>query len=999
VNTPIWIVLSAALIGATVLLASASAADDVADNASRISELQAPREVCFGENAVFTAKLAGDATGQVRFALKTYAGETVWQRACAARDGTASVVLQSTDAAKLEKGSRVLMVTVGDDAGGSAYAAVRLRGRVFRNVIRAPADVQPGDEIVITDMDLLRPVDAITDASMKGKWWKRRYSLPGSGENPYLVCVEERDLDEPRSCLAPQLTLPLELDGWYEVWVRTYRHREGGGIDVRLSGEKCFLHADPLQINSVKGQPHSPYGALVDVFYRAADMSDQSLVFQQPFGTYDSPKKLCNASLAGVRLVKLSDAQVASIKAERARKDVKIIGYDNDGFSYFHCLAEHDPVCIARLLEPLRDQSAAFFNYELGGLGGIFIPTPYTGMYQMTGHDRDGDLRANAFYRWCFQNDVNIVKVLAERAHELGVKLFVSLMAERCFSPDKTVLLHPEWKVKRGRGQWDYALPEVQDYQVKKIAWIAQNHDIDGFIIDFTRYGHFFNADEPKKFQHMNAFLRKLRKAFDEINAKKKRKVMLCASFGDRSWHLTHWGTGKLDDQGLDVETWLREGIFDMVMPEGPTALDFVAMARECKSRTEVWPRTVCMVSFKEHGKLNGALGPKQIEEGVKWMLDQGAPGIFFFNYQTWTTLRRLGFREELDLRVKVDEVYGLREGPVVEFSSWYPNIEQRNAQRETLKPLTVPSEIDQAIDAKVTVPVRNTFSHPVTARIGWPPPDAGKANPLTASPEHATVLLPPGGAGSVSFHLKGWPAKSAEMPRASVEFVAEDQVVLRHRLPLRAVPRIVCWRAASPPTVDGKLDDKTWADARGMKSQRFFSVGQDDAFPGNFKLAAAYDDEAVYLALDFSGSVSHLKKEEHEHDAKAIYKTDHVEFLIDPAGFEQEYYALAVTASGARAERRAYYYPFAGHFMFKDWDCDWATAASVRADGFSIEASVPLKALRANPRPGDVWRANFVFNYRMGKKGAVRGSWSSSEATHHLRRHLGTLFGTLAFE
>lgn len=103
----------------------------------------------------------------------------------------------------------------------------------------------------------------------------------------------------------------------------------------------------------------------------------------------------------------------------------------------------------------------------------------------------------------------------------------------------------------------------MQDFQVRKIAWICENHEIDGFIVDFTRYGHFFNEDQADKFRHMNTYLRKLRAAIDKVNENKDRPVLLCASFGDRSWHLTHWGSGKLEDQGLDVQTWLKEDLFD----------------------------------------------------------------------------------------------------------------------------------------------------------------------------------------------------------------------------------------------------------------------------------------------------------------------------------------------------------------------------------------------------------------------------------------------------
>lgn len=434
---------------------SLAAGDAPAGGASgEIQELLAPREIACGQDVTFAATVDGQSGGSIQFELKTYANKTVWSGAAAIEEGRAVVTMDSGEAATLEKGNRVLKATVAGLDGKPAYAAVRLRGRVFRNPEATPAGIQPGDEIVITDLSTLQPETAVREVSEKGTWWRRAYRISDEAERRHLVCVEQRDLDDPQSCLAGQLRLPLNVTGWYEVWVRTYRHHLGGGIDVRLSGEKYFMHANPLQIEPEAAADRHPYGALVDIRYRAADLSGQDLVFQQPYGTYDSEHKLANASLAGVRLVKLSQSRVDQLRAERSSRDVKRIGYDNDGFSYFWRVGVHDKSCIARLLEPLRDQSASFLNISLGGLGGIIIPTPYTGMYQMTGHDRDGDLRANAFFRWCFEHDVNIVDVLAERAHEVGLKLFVSLMAERSFSRDKTMRAHPQWRIQRGRGTW-----------------------------------------------------------------------------------------------------------------------------------------------------------------------------------------------------------------------------------------------------------------------------------------------------------------------------------------------------------------------------------------------------------------------------------------------------------------------------------------------------------------------------------------------------------------
>jgi len=942
-------------------------------------ELAAPEDV-LDEDATFVATVREGLGGTARFALKTYAGDTVWTRDTEIEDGRATVVLLGSDAAALDKGSRVLVATVNGEEGQSAYAAVRLRGRIFQDVAEAPPGLRPGDEIVITDLSGLQPPGAIADRSVKGKWWRRAYTTPDGDTEHHLVCVEEQDLDDPASCLAPPLTLPLHLGGWYEVWVRTYRHRHGGGIDVRLSDEKYFVHANPLQVNTSDRGPKPDYGVFVDILYRAADLTGQSLVFQQPYGTYDSEHKLCNASLAGVRLIKLSDQQVARIQAGRARPDTKIISFDNDGFSYFWKWGVHDPACIARLLEPLRDQSAAFFNIELAGLGGITIPTPYTGMYQMTGHTRDGDYRANAFFRWCFENDVNIVDVLTERAHEVGLKLFVSLMMERSFSPDATMKAHPEWMIRRGPGRWDYALPEVQDYQVKKISWIMEHHAIDGFIVDFTRYGHFFNEDEPNKFAHMNTFLRKLRAATDTLNANKDRKVLLCGSFGDRSWHLTHWGTGKLDDQGLDVQTWLDEGIFDLLMPEGATALDFVAMAKD--SRTQVWPREVSGVSIETHQRVGGAQGPKDLERGVKWALDNGAPGIFFFNHETWSTLARLGFREELELRTKTDAVYGLHQGPKPAFTRWYPDLDQRQAQRTAFKPVTIATDAAQKVDGDLTVPVRNTFPEAVTATVRWARSSDEAAGPWGITPAEGSVSIAAGEEGEVVFHLTGHAPRQAVVPAARIEMASGDQVVFRHRLPVRAVPRVVCRKVSAPPAMDA------------VEPCPFFRVDTEGQRAGQTSMALAYDDENLYVTFVYSGiDVSAIPKEPHKRDARAIFTSDRLEILIDANGAEQEYLEFIVTPAGGQADSRSYYYPFAGHFQRKrDWNAEWAAQTAWRDDGYAIQAVIPFQALGAAPAPGAVWRMNLAaYDYAGGDKAQV-SSWSSPEKAFHDVRCFGTV-------
>jgi Carbohydrate family 9 binding domain-like len=930
-----------------------------------ISAVSGPRDV-FNKDVTFTASARADVSGTVRFALKTWAGDTLWQGDAPITDGKASILFPGADAAAMEKGSRVLVAALRGNSEESACIAVRLRGRVFREVVETPDDMQSGDEIIIADPSLLTPGDAISSRSEKGKWWRRGYTTAGDSESHEMVCVEEQDRDDPESCLAPQLTLPLNLDGWYEVWVRTYRHEINGGVDVRLSKEKYFVHMDPRQVSAVKHAPHPPDEVLVDVLYRAADLTGQDIVFQQPYGTYESEHLLANASLAGVRLVRLSGAQVARIQTERARPDVRITGYDNDGFSYFWRWGTHNEACIARLLEPLRDQSADFLNISLGGLGGIIIPTPFTGMYQMTGHTRHGDYRANAFFRWCFENDVNIVDVLCERAHEVGLRLFVATMMERSFSRDETMKSHPEWMITKGRGTWDYALPEVHDYQVKKIAWIMANHDIDGFVVDYTRYGHYFNEDEPDKFGHMNAFLRKLRAATDEVNANKDRQVLLCATFADEGFFIKHWGTGRLQDQGLDVPTWLKEKTFDMIMPESPRDLDYVRMAEG--TSTVVWPRKVGQHTFGTDTHLGGTMSPKAIEQGTKDYVDAGASGIFFFNHDTWTTFGRLGFREELDLRTRTEEVYGFEEGPAVTFATWYPTVSERDAQREALKPATVACDREQGVEGEVAIPILNTFKEPVTATVSWHQSDEDGAEPWAITPATRTVSIAPGQSASMPFEMTGSAPTQTSVPAAEIVLASGEQPVFRHRLPVRAVQHMLCKEVEGEPAMES------------LETQDFFRVGGAGEAKG--KMAIARDDSNLYILYDCAGiDAAAIDRAPQKRDSAEARNADGIEVLIDTDGAEQQYRQFFANAAGGQADALWRYEKFMGHHAAKrQWNADWTTRTDWREDGYTLTVRIPFEAVGAKPEPGVTWRVNIVARSRAGQDKPAVGSWSTPE-------------------
>ena len=159
-----------------------------------------------------------------------------------------------------------------------------------------------GDTVILSDFSRCYPRSGLRTESVKGKWWLRPYRT-ASGQTGTMLCVEERDMDNPQSCLVPALTYHLNLEGIYDIWVGTYRPIFYGGVDIKLTRDKVYGTIDPRE-EEITGWPPGQAGNLVEMFYKTADLTGQRIHLRQPHGTYQSLWwGLCNAHLAYLRLV------------------------------------------------------------------------------------------------------------------------------------------------------------------------------------------------------------------------------------------------------------------------------------------------------------------------------------------------------------------------------------------------------------------------------------------------------------------------------------------------------------------------------------------------------------------------------------------------------------------------------------------------------------------------------------------------------------------------
>lgn len=182
-----------------------------------------------------------------------------------------------------------------------------------------------------------------------------------------------------------------------------------------------------------------------------------------------------------------------------------------------------------------------------------------------------------------------------------------------------------------------------------------------------------------------------------------------------------------------------------------------------------------------------------------------------------------------------------------------------------------------------------------------------------------------------------------------------------------------VCYRAAAPPRLDGRLDDAAWRDAPWTAD--FVDIEGDRRPKPRFRTRAKmlWDDQFFYVAAEMAEP--HVWATLTEHDSVIFHDND-FEVFIDPNGDNHEYYEFEINAFNTGWDLLLPRPYKDGGKAVNSWEIPGLKTA-VHIDGtlndprdtdkgWSVELAFPWKVLGelayrpAPPRDGDQWRVNF---------------------------------------
>ena len=262
---------------------------------------------------------------------------------------------------------------------------------------------------------------------------------------------------------------------------------------------------------------------------------------------------------------------------------------------------------------------------------------------------------------------------------------------------------HPELRLQRKRdgqvsARYDWNKPEIAAQNLAFVREAAEQYDIDGLDLDYTRIPPYFNeGEEAQGRQTMNQHVRDVRAMLDEVGRQKGKRLGLSAQLYQRDslWKehglvVTVAAAGLLIEQrtegvsneaivsesakddirvhfdgGLDVRTWVQEGLLDILNAHCRT---YNLYEMDISAWKQVVDGTDCRLvagagkpgffKLQRGGLIDGY--PAHLTQHLEHralahrLYEQGADGISFYDYvirhfeMQWAVYRELGDPERL---------------------------------------------------------------------------------------------------------------------------------------------------------------------------------------------------------------------------------------------------------------------------------------------------------------------------------------------------------------
>ena len=452
--------------------------------------------------------------------------------------------------------------------------------------------------IYYADMSRCLPASSLSRQQKSGCWYLVDYTTQGGMKGITMYAPPE---DE-----APPVSLPIEQQGWYSIYIGVNYHRSQeqtgdsptGFVRVKLETDGSYteIGSEVLLLTAKDIYPskmgilrdfvmlHKVWNSIYEVYWKSVNLDGQKIIIAPP-----KPQSQV-ANLAWVRLVPLSEDEVDLLRIDTPTDKTR-------NLAACYCLSDltgntagNDPYhpteegYIKDKIEPFRDSDFRIMLWEGNRGDACVYPTKIARMSE--------DDRWNP--EW-----IDPLRVGIDYGHECGMEVFYSQRMAGVGPPIKRTPLqvnrfaqaHQQFAIRDAEGfpatNLSVAFPEVRQRWISLLREGVE-YGVDGVHLNLNRSTPFVLYEEPSLTSFMEKtgqdprelpfddkrwcqhradfvtqFFREIRQMLKEEGDKKGRTLSFAVTY---YFHPTalYWA--------MDPPKWVKEGLVDYLMPQ----LDFI---------------------------------------------------------------------------------------------------------------------------------------------------------------------------------------------------------------------------------------------------------------------------------------------------------------------------------------------------------------------------------------------------------------------------------------
>lgn len=183
----------------------------------------------------------------------------------------------------------------------------------------------------------------------------------------------------------------------------------------------------------------------------------------------------------------------------------------------------------------------------------------------------------------------------------------------------------------------------------------------------------------------------------------------------------------------------------------------------------------------------------------------------------------------------------------------------------------------------------------------------------------------------------------------------AVTQAQITETVPATAQKQVRAVRVATPPVIDGRMDDAVWQQAEPITDFHQIRPGNQTEPSERTEVYVVYDDDAMYIAARMYDSEPDLIAAPVIRHGQGMGSDDRLVVILDPFNTQRTGYRFETNLNAARHEAL---YTSVNSFQI-EWSTIWDTATSVDGNSWIAELEIPFKSLPFDPSI-DTWGFNF---------------------------------------